>query len=224
MASIIAKAAEFGQSIDISKDALAAIKSDYANWLIPGRVMCGPYPGLDGVNFPDEDAAAEHLKKLLQDGIDTFVCLQEEILQLEQAQPHPYFPTYKNYSKTLREKLQANNIAFLHFPIKDQCCPEKKVFVDHMALLCDAYMKGRKIYIHCAGGHGRTGLYASCLLLCLMRMKSIDAEYTMQYVQYVHDMRRQGDKRCRNMLFVRSPNSNEQREFVKEFANFLKFL
>jgi hypothetical protein len=220
MNSII-KAADCGQFINVSKDALKTIRSDYANWLIPGRVMCGPYPGLDGVNFPDEAAANIHLGQLVQDGINTFVCLQDEMMQLERGQPHPYFPKYANYANTLNKD---PNIKFLYFPVKDQCCPGNKAFIDQMAQLCEAYMQGRNIYIHCAGGHGRTGWYAAALLMCLMRTKNMDAEYAMQFVQHVHDSRRIGDKRCHNMVFVASPNSNEQRQFVREFGSFLKFL
>lgn len=223
----ITKLGELGCNTNITNDALNVIRSDYANWIIPGRVMCGPYPGLDGGNFPDKASAEQNLKSLLADGIDCFVCLQEEIFELDNNKPHPYFPKYENYKNTLGQiaGVDVSSLRFLHLPIRDQCVPDKNVFMQQMAQLAEAYTHGHKIYIHCAGGHGRTGVFACCLLLALFRMnKGVNADYIMQFVQYAHDRRRIQDKRVHHMLFVQSPNTAEQRALVTEFSNFLKFL
>lgn len=204
---------------------LAEIKSDYANWVVPGMLMCGPYPGFDGNNFPTLEAARVHLQQLLQDGIDMFVCLQQEIIDIESGAKHPYFPSYENYAKTIREAFPdvAQKITFLHYPMIDQTSPkDHKQFVQQISTICGAILQGKKVYVHCAGGHGRTGVFVACLLATMF--SDIDAEYLMTYVQHAHDKRRKSDVRCKHLLFVQTPNTPEQRSYVRDFITFLKFI
>lgn len=217
----LTKLAEAAQSVNITKDALTKITSDYCNWIIPGRVMCGPYPGLDGINFVDEAAAQDNLKKIMADGINTFVCLQDEVLSLDKGESHPYFPKYQNYTKNIA----TSNIRCIHLPLKDQSVPSKPDLVKQMDLLAKEYLEGRNIYIHCAGGHGRTGIYVACFLLALFRNnKNITTDYLLQYVQFAHDSRRIQDKRVAQMLFVSTPNTTDQRKLVHDFAKFVEFI
>ena len=65
-------------------------------------------------------------------------------------------------------------------------------------------IKGEVIYLHCWGGHGRTGLVASIIIGLIY---AYTPEKCMQLVQTVHD--------CRLTLKgVSSPNTLEQREQV----------
>ena len=204
---------------------LLDIKSDHANWVIPGMLMCGPYPGLDGNNFPTIDTARTHLHNLFQDGIDTFVCLQQEVVSLEAGEKHPYFPMYENYAKTIQDAFPdiASKITYLHFPLPDQTCPtDRKQFLQQISTICTAILQGRKVYVHCAGGHGRTGVFVGCLLATMFT--HVDADYVMTYVQHAHDKRRIPDTRCNHLLFVQTPNTPDQRAFVRDFVTFLKFL
>lgn len=204
----------------LTQEKLLQIQSDHANWLIPGKLACGPYPGLDGINFPTLTAAQHHLQSLLADGINTFVCLQSEYSA--HPQPHPHFPQFEDYAQTLKHA-NCNNITFHHFPIADQeCPPSKPVFVSQLRITCDAMMRGAVVYVHCAGGHGRTGLFVSCLLAAIFHIH--DPDYIMTYVQRMHDARRIQDARCKGMLFVHSPNTIQQRAFVRDFITFLRFL
>ena len=219
-----------GCSTPLTSQALLTIKSAHANWVIPGRVMCGPYPGLDGINHPDLAAAESNLQALLADGIDTFVCLQAEIPPVGTSpmptSVTPYFPVFEHYHTTVnRIHSTPADLQFHHLPIPDQTTPAKSVFVQHMTTLAEAYMAGRNIYIHCAGGHGRTGMYVAALLLAIFRRQPhVTPEYVLQYVQFAHDKRRIQDQRCSHMLFVPSPNTPEQRTLVHEFATYLSFL
>jgi hypothetical protein len=43
----------------------------YSNWVIPGRVMAGAYPGM-----LDDRQNDKNLRLFMNLGIDTFVCLQ----------------------------------------------------------------------------------------------------------------------------------------------------
>ena len=214
---------EYGNSVNVNEDKLDIIKSDWANWLIYGRLMCGPFPGLDGINIKTIEDAKENLYNIINDGIDVFVCLQDEI---KFGKGHPYFLEYEDYSKTIRDVCREKNITkkilFLYFPIEDQRCPAHNVFVSHISAIAELFMKGHNIYIHCAGGHGRTGVYVSCFLATLYKNKRIDIDYFMGYVQFRHDKRRIKDRKCKQ-YFVSSPNTKEQRSFVKDFSKFLKF-
>lgn len=206
-------------------DRLMDIKSDHANWVIPGLVMCGPYPGLDGNNFPTVDSARNHLHQLLQDGVDTFVCLQQEVIDLDAGGKHAYFPMYENYATTIRNAFPelASKVTFLHFPLPDQTCPkDHKLFVNQLGTVCSALSQGKKIYVHCAGGHGRTGVFVGCLMATMF--VNVDADYLMTYLQHAHDKRRKPDVRCNHLLFVQTPNTQEQRAFVRDFVTFMKFI
>ena len=211
-------------------------KSPFCNWVIPGEVLCGPYPGLDGINCPTLDAATANLQAILDDNITVFVCLQA---QGELTNQHPYFPKFEHYRETLTRMGRAPQ--FLHFPLPDQGTPDKRAFTQQMTGLCDLVSQGHRLYIHCAGGHGRTGLYVACLLLTLHRRGLRDfrkisgqlnvgawekpqhlASNVMYYVQNTHDSRAQIDKRAGKA--VRSPNTDAQIAFVYDYATFLTFL
>jgi hypothetical protein len=207
----------------LTHDKLLAIQSDHANWLIPGKLACGPYPGLDGVNFPNLEAAQTHLQNLVADGINTFVCMQSEYTTLCQQQPHPYFPQFEDYMHTAKQRLGITNLTQFHFSIPDQETPSSRpTFVAQLRSVCDAMCKGAVVYVHCAGGHGRAGLFVSCLLAAIFN--SPDPDYIMTYVQRMHDARRAQDARCKGMLFVQSPKTPTQRAFVRDFITYLRFL
>lgn len=214
----------------ITKDKLATIKSDYANWVIPGKLMCGPYPGYDGWNFGTLESAKAHLRGLLDDGIDTFVCLQEELALVDQGQSHVHFPKFENYKETLRGMLTAAEFAkitFLYMPMRDQTAPgDYKKFVGDIKQICDGLMQGRRVYVHCAGGHGRTGVYVCGILLAIYKNvpSAFDADFIMTYVQFAHDKRRIMDARNAALLVVQTPNTSAQRDFVRQFHTYLRFV
>lgn len=50
--------------------------TDFANWLIPGRVMLGRYPFVEPSRCRSRDVGEEQLRQLLNAGITVFVSLQ----------------------------------------------------------------------------------------------------------------------------------------------------
>lgn len=50
--------------------------TDFANWLIPGRVMLGRYPFVEPSRCRSRDVGEEQLRQLLSAGITAFVSLQ----------------------------------------------------------------------------------------------------------------------------------------------------
>lgn len=191
---------------------ITAIRSDYANWVIPGMVMCGPTPGMTGY-FPIIPSMEYqvNMKNILDDGINTFVCLQEEV-----DPEKSYRPLLSLFGKP--------DVRILHWPMKDNSTPiNKSAFLKQLASLLDMIREGRKIYIHCAGGHGRTGMYTACLLVCLYKeMRSY--EDVLYYIQSVHDYRRKQNKQFYGILPSRVCSTEAQRDFVREFVTLFGFL
>ena len=66
--------------------------SEKANWLIPERVMCGHYPG----SCPSRPMNAAHtsfrMERIQGYGINTFVCLMEELPPQDQPWPEEGYP------------------------------------------------------------------------------------------------------------------------------------
>ncbi len=121
------------------------------HWVMP-NVLCGKSAG----TMNDRE-----LQALVTAGVETFVCLQTSYLEYG----------CQNYPSTLsRLKLPANHrtLRFLHCPI-----PDFGILADGsmLALVSELIrcltVDGSVIYIHCYGGHGRTGTVVVNLIQAL---------------------------------------------------------
>lgn len=183
----------------------------WSNWVIPARVIAGAYPAsLD-------DAETERiLTTLLELGINTFVCLQAEVNintpeHAWRAQ-HGLRPYIKDAQKILSKAHETGNpritqqkIDFLHLPVIDGNVTTDSA-MNRLAEDCmERVLKGEKMYIHCWGGHGRTGTLVAVMLGRLYNMPYTTA---LRYTQAFHDSRvyPQG---------VRSPQTPVQRAQVR---------
>jgi hypothetical protein len=204
--------------LDFTKSGL--IKSDSNNWVVPGYVMAGPYPGLDGFNYPTEQDAYNNLNSILDDKIDTFINLCGELDEANTNIDHPYFPKYMSYKKMLAAH---PNLKFYHFKLEDQNSVSDKLLIEILNTIMTSLLDNRRIFIHCAGGHGRTGMIVACLLQCLYTNMSV--EQSLYFTQHFHNMRRKGDVRCKSHpIPVLSPNTSTQFALVRDFARFLRFV
>ena len=215
---------------DLQANPAITCKSSSSNWIIPNHIMCGAYPGMaHGLYATSKEQALQNMKNILDDNIDTFVCLQSEILPVDD----PYFcsNTFESYAQLIKDhKLESktgNPIEYRHFPVHDQSVPIQYMFLEHMASLITDITNGRKVFIHCAGGHGRTGIYVACLLMVLY--PASPPENILRFVQYMHDKRAvyqithvPSHDHC--ILPPQSPNTTEQRDFVLSFAKFFSFV
>ena len=109
--------------------------------------------------------------KLIGIGINTFVCLNGSDKK-----------TYYKYEDELPK-----NINYIHEPIEDMNITTDEKIVS----LCQeiAYRikeKGEKVFVHCKGGHGRTGTVVACVLYLLYKLSF---EEILDYLQFVHDQR-----------------------------------
>ncbi|MEW5309729.1 MAG: hypothetical protein WDW38_001591 [Sanguina aurantia] len=189
----------------------AAGPTPWSNWVIPGRVIAGAYPAsLD-------DAETERiLSTMLELGMNTFVCLQAEvnINTPEHAwrAGHGLRPYIKDAQKILSKahetgspRITQQKIDFLHLPIIDGNVTTDSALNRLAEDVMERVVRGEKLYIHCWGGHGRTGTLVAVML---GRLYGLPYTTALRYTQAFHDARvyPQG---------VRSPQTPVQRAQVR---------
>jgi hypothetical protein len=98
------------------------------------------------------------------------------------------------------------------YPIPDRMAPSNRhEFRRFIAILVERLRQGEKLYIHCRGGHGRSGLVVSCILMAYYGLSASDAlRLTWQY----HQARPVMDPRMRRLG---SPQTQRQKRYVQEF-------
>ena len=118
-------------------------------WVLPGRLLAGEYPAR--VELP---GAAERLDSLLAAGIDTFFDLTEP------DELATYLPLLE-----ARAALRGMHIVHQRFPIVDFDLPERSTMLAALDGIDAALDEGRRVYVHCWGGLGRTGMAVGCYLV-----------------------------------------------------------
>lgn len=108
-------------------------------------------------------------------------------------------PCLRNYPV-----VDEQNLTFVHFPIRDCGITDDDRVLELARTLVKNIAEGEIIYLHCWGGHGRTGTLV-CIMLHLMYGYS-DTQ-AMEYCQAVHDLRQ-----C--PVVVGSPQTQTQRDQV----------
>ena len=78
---------------------------------------------------------------------------------------HRKSPEYAEY---LQKKEKASIFPVDFFPIEDFGVPsDKQKFFEFTDNVAQSVLSGKNILVHCAGGVGRTGMFANCLLLAM---------------------------------------------------------
>src|SRR5271166_1814849 len=111
-------------------------------WVVPGRMLAGEHPW--GKNKSDTWL---RLGRLHEAGINYFIDLTEE----------PEVPDYR--------RLLFKRTRYLRRAIPDSGVPERIAHMRELQLRIRTELTlGRRIYIHCRAGIGRTGLVVGCYL------------------------------------------------------------
>lgn len=158
------------------------------NYLLDERLMFGWYPG------PEETGLySNNIYKLLETGRNVFVNLTSK---QETKDLYHYIPI-------VIEKVC--DPIFIHYSINDCGLPtDSKSYRKLIDLLHLLVQQGKKLYIHCRGGHGRSGIVAACLLIHM----GYSNDEALDCVSKAHKTREYiPDYPC--------PQTEEQVEFVK---------
>ena len=133
-----------------------------SNWLVPGHVLIGERPG---GSWPQTPAGPDALT-LADAGVTTFVSLIGEYSSERYRE--------REYPSDLRRAARDAN--FLHFPVADFKPPEQQALESLVLELKRRVVAGEVIYIHCRGGHGRTGTVAIPLIAGLFDLENDRAQ------------------------------------------------
>jgi hypothetical protein len=76
---------------------------------------------------------------------------------------------------------------FIHQPIQDMSTVDDQIIDDLSDRLVSLILDGKKVYLHCGGGHGRAGMVACVTLHKLY--PDLSEDQIMNYVQFAHDQR-----------------------------------
>jgi len=118
-------------------------------WVEPGRFLAGEYPG----QYTTE-STQQRIDALLEAGFDTFIDLTRP------NETVPYYRILLEEAKIYEMKVERYN-----FPIGDFGLPIPETMMSILDTIDTALQNGKKIYLHCWGGIGRTGTTVGCYLV-----------------------------------------------------------
>ena len=137
-----------------------------SNWVLDNLIV-GRYP-------EHKDPKIHELKSiaLVTIGVTDIISL---IPKDESKRLRSYRETIKKYNK---------NIRFYDFPIKDRSIDNDMRTIKFVRVLIKSLLdKNKLFYLHCRGGHGRTGILVSILLGLMFNISSNEA---LNYCQALH--------------------------------------
>jgi hypothetical protein len=162
-------------------------------WVLDGQFLAGEYPGLRN----DEFATRRRLAAFLNAGFDTFIDLTND----NERPP---------YSSMLRREAGFDGGEVLHrrFSFPDFHAPSHATMVAALDTIDTALAEGRKVYLHCVGGIGRTGTTVGCYLV----------RHGMKPAQALSHLRELYQGAAQSLLVPYSPESDEQVKFILDWA------
>jgi len=157
------------------------------SYRVTNQIYAGEYP-----RNKDEESSRVKLQQFESFGITHFIDLTEE------GELAPY------------DEMLYNGATYQRFPIRDVSVPKS---MDEVRKLVKRIIKivsknpEAKVYIHCWGGVGRTGLIVGCLLgeLC-----ELSYDETMAKLEQLFSA-------CPKSAYRDSPETTEQRDFIAKF-------
>jgi hypothetical protein len=158
-------------------------------WVLPGKFLAGGYPGLR----QDEKGTYQRLAAFLKAGFNTFIDLTCA------GERPPYLPL-------LLEQARAYDRAVTHrrFSFQDFDVPTHDMMAAALNDIDLALDEGRKVYLHCVGGIGRTGMTVGCYF----------QRHGMQPAQALLQMRELYRSAAQSQFVPTSPESERQVRFI----------
>ena len=161
-------------------------------WVEPGGFLAGEHPA----KF-DVDLTRKRIDALIEAGFDTFIDL---------TQPGETFP----YQDILMEQASVYDVTVAHrrFGIGDFGLPTSNQMNEILDAIEEHLRAGRKIYLHCWGGIGRTGTTVGCYLVRQGKTAEEALEQLSAWWRGVP----------KSQIHPRSPETREQVNFVRSWA------
>jgi protein tyrosine phosphatase (PTP) superfamily phosphohydrolase (DUF442 family) len=162
-------------------------------WVISGKLLAGEYPCepfLSGTK-------SLKLNALLNAGFDTFINLTGE----------KEGPDYTRLFQA-QTGVNDNGRECLHFPISDYGLPTNELMTKILDAIDNALIRGRKVYLHCYGGIGRTGVTVGCFLV----------RFGQTGPQALNELARFWQSVPKSARHMQSPETEQQREFVLHWS------
>jgi ADP-ribosylglycohydrolase len=155
-------------------------------WVIPGRLLAGKYPG--GKNLKELE---RRLGPLLDAGFDAFLDLTEE----------GELPGYVDYLP--------DSVDHVRMPIPDHGVPADERYMAEIQSELDKLLAdGRRVYVHCRAGIGRTGTVVACHLI-EQGLNPEDALRRLNELWQTND---------RSDTWPEVPETDQQRDFVRAYV------
>jgi len=161
-------------------------------WVEPGRLLAGEYPG----QYTSE-STRQRIDALLEAGFNTFIDLTRP------NETVPYYRILLEEAKIYEVDVERHN-----FPIGDFGLPSPETMKSILDTMDSALQNGRKIYLHCWGGIGRTGTTVGCYLV---RRGLSGEEALKQLAEWWKTV-------PKSQIHIHSPETREQAEFILKWA------
>jgi hypothetical protein len=153
---------------------------DTSSFFIDKKAMFGSYPTQANVDILEEE------------GVRVFVNLTCE----HEKKITPYLTKYK----------------YISFPIPDREVPvdsrKFSAFINNIITIIKNLENSDKIYIHCKGGHGRSGLVVACIS---SKIFEISPKHALRYTTNCHSNRKTMRYKWR---CIGSPQTHLQKQYV----------
>jgi len=162
------------------------------HWVVPGRILVGCTPA---------NMTQMEILNIVNSGIDTFVCLHECYSEFGLDDYRDTLKNMKTFQNIVVQKLTAVNplplkipmifpphkLRFLHCPMRERrSLWDNKLWEFIEVLGSNLKVNHRNLYIHCYGGHHRTGIIVVNLLEYLF---GIDKNSAMETLSNSHRKR-----------------------------------
>jgi predicted protein tyrosine phosphatase len=161
-------------------------------WVEPGRLLAGEYPG----QYTSE-STRQRIDALLEAGFDTFIDLTRP------NETVPYYRVLLEEAKLYEVQVERHN-----FPIGDFGLPTPEGMRSILDTIDAALQNGRRIYLHCWGGIGRTGTTVGCYLV---RRGMTGEEALRQLAEWWQTV-------PKSRIHQHSPETYEQAQFIRNWA------
>ncbi|GAB4427783.1 MAG: protein-tyrosine phosphatase family protein [Anaerolineales bacterium] len=157
-------------------------------WVESGRFLAGEYPGR-----PQEHALRQRMIAFLRAGFDTFIDLTEP------GEREPY-------AHVLLEEAPHYGLQATHqrFSIGDLGTPQKEHMRAILKSIQSALAAGRKVYVHCWAGVGRTGTTVGCYLV----QNGMSGAQALTHLAKIYTTAAQ------SLYYARSPETKAQEKFI----------